>query len=73
VVLDAGATPDTLWVRGSNRVHVSYTVDARTGRVIALSTIDNLVKGASGQAVQCMNVSYGLPEGEGLMHAPMWP
>jgi N-acetyl-gamma-glutamyl-phosphate reductase len=73
VVLDAGSAPDTLWVRGSNRVHVSYTFDPRTGRIIALSAIDNLVKGASGQAIQCMNVSYGLPEGEGLMQAAQWP
>src|SRR5690606_6095651 len=69
VVLDPGSSPDTLWVRGSNRVQVAYTHDPRTGRVIALAAIDNLVKGASGQAVQCLNVSYGFAEGAGLMHA----
>jgi N-acetyl-gamma-glutamyl-phosphate reductase len=73
VVLDPGASPDTLWIRGSNRVHLSYTFDPRTGRVIALSTIDNLVKGASGQAVQCLNVAFDRPEGEGLLFAPQWP
>ena len=50
VVRDAGTHPDTLWVRGSNRAHVSYHVDERTGRVIAQAAIDNLVKGAAGQA-----------------------
>jgi N-acetyl-gamma-glutamyl-phosphate reductase len=73
VVLDPGSAPDTLWVRGSNRVHLSYTFDPRTGKVIALSAIDNLVKGASGQAVQCMNIAFDRPEGEGLSHAPQWP
>lgn len=72
-VLDAGACPDTLWVRGSNRAHVSYTLDARTGWVHAQGAIDNLVKGASGQAVQCFNVRMGEPEGAGLLHAAMWP
>jgi N-acetyl-gamma-glutamyl-phosphate reductase len=72
-VLDAGAHPDTLWVRGSNRAYVSYAVDERTGRVIAQSVIDNLVKGASGQAIQCMNVRFGFPEGAGLEAPAMWP
>ena len=43
VVLDAGAHPDTLWVRGSNRAHLSYVHDARSGTIIAMSAIDNLV------------------------------
>ncbi len=73
VVLEPGTSPDTLWVRGSNRVHLSYAHDPRTGRVVALAAIDNLVKGASGQAVQCMNVALGFPEGAGVSHAPMWP
>lgn len=73
VVLEPGTSPDTLWVRGSNRMHLSYTHDERTGRVIAIAAIDNLVKGASGQAVQCMNVALGLSEGAGVSHAPTWP
>jgi N-acetyl-gamma-glutamyl-phosphate reductase len=73
VVRDPGVSPDTLWVRGSNRVQLAYAHDARTGRVIALSVIDNLVKGAAGQAVQCANVRFGLDEGAGLMGAPQWP
>lgn len=72
-VLDAGACPDTLWVRGSNRAHVSYTLDARTGFLLAQGAIDNLVKGASGQAVQCFNVRRGYPEGSGIGHAASWP
>jgi N-acetyl-gamma-glutamyl-phosphate reductase len=72
-VLDEGQHPDTLWVRGSNRVHVGYAQDANSGTIIAMSAIDNLVKGASGQAIQCLNVRFGLDEGAGL-HAPaQWP
>lgn len=73
VVRDPGVAPDTLWVRGSNRVQIAYAHDPRTGRIIALSAIDNLVKGASGQAVQCLNVRFGLDEGAGLRGAPQWP
>lgn len=73
VVLEPGTAPDTLAVRGSNRAHVSYTVDTRTGRVIAQAAIDNLVKGAAGQAIQCLNVRFGFPEGEGLPAVAVWP
>src|SRR5690606_23724634 len=73
VVRDPGVSPDTLWVRGSNRVQNAYAHDRRTGRVIALSAIDNCVRGASGQPVQCLNVRFGLEEGAGLMGAPHWP
>lgn len=65
-VLEPGTHPDTLWVRGSNRAHVAYTRDDRTGRIVAMATIDNLVKGAAGQGVQCMNLRCGLPEAAGL-------
>lgn len=73
VVLDAGSHPDTLWVRGSNRAHVSFALDPRTGRVVAQAVIDNLVKGASGQAIQAMNVRFGFPEGAGLEAPAHWP
>ena len=73
VVRDAGTHPDTLWVRGSNRAHVGYVVDKRAGRVVAMCAIDNLVKGASGQAVQAFNVRFGFDEGEGLRAPAMWP
>jgi N-acetyl-gamma-glutamyl-phosphate reductase len=72
-VHEVGACPDTLWVRGSNRAHVSYTLDERTGWLLAQGAIDNLVKGASGQAVQCFNVRFGLAEGAGLGTPASWP
>ncbi len=72
-VHDVGACPDTLWVRGSNRAHVSYTLDQRTGWLVAQGAIDNLIKGASGQAIQCFNLRFGLPEGAGLTLPAMWP
>jgi N-acetyl-gamma-glutamyl-phosphate reductase len=72
-VLEPGGCPDTLWVRGSNRAHVSYTLDARTGWLLCQGAIDNLVKGASGQAVQCFNLMRGYPEGAGLGGAATWP
>jgi N-acetyl-gamma-glutamyl-phosphate reductase len=72
-VLDEGQHPDTLWVRGSNRVHVGYAQDRNSGTIIAMSAIDNLVKGASGQAIQCLNVRFGLDEGAGLGAPAQWP
>jgi N-acetyl-gamma-glutamyl-phosphate reductase len=73
VVLEPGTHPDTLWIRGSNRVHLSYAVEGRTGRVLVQATVDNLVKGAAGQAVQCLNVRYGFDEGQGLYATATWP
>jgi N-acetyl-gamma-glutamyl-phosphate reductase len=72
-VLDAGMLPDTLWVRGSTRAHVAYAIDARADRIVAMGTIDNLVKGASGQAVQCMNLALGWDESLGLTAPAAWP
>jgi N-acetyl-gamma-glutamyl-phosphate reductase len=72
-VLDPGTDPDTQWVRGSNRCFVSYTVDKRTKRVIAQAAIDNLVKGASGQALQCFNLRFGFAEGLGLEAVGLFP
>jgi N-acetyl-gamma-glutamyl-phosphate reductase len=72
-VLDPGVDPDTQWVRGSNRCFVSYTVDVRTQRVIAQAVIDNLVKGAAGQALQCFNLRYGFAEGLGLEAVGLFP
>ncbi|MBR9979006.1 MAG: N-acetyl-gamma-glutamyl-phosphate reductase [Bacteroidetes bacterium] len=60
-------------VRGSNYCDIHVTYDGRTGQIIALATIDNLVKGAAGQAVQNMNCMLGLPEDTGLSHIPMHP
>ena len=72
-VLDPREHPDTLWVRGSNRTYLAYTEDPATKKVIAMSVIDNLVKGAAGQAFQCMNVRFGLDEGAGLGAPAQWP
>jgi N-acetyl-gamma-glutamyl-phosphate reductase len=72
-VLPPGALPDTAHVRGSNRAQVTATFDLRTGCVLAISAIDNLVKGAAGQAVQCMNLVLGLPETTGLDQLALFP
>ncbi len=72
-VLPAGETPSLQAVRGSNFCDVAAFVDARHGTLIALSTLDNLVKGASGQMVQCLNLVQGWPETEGLLEAPLAP
>ena len=65
--------PETKWVEGRNYVDVNFVVDERTGRVIMMGALDNLVKGAAGQAVQNMNLLFGLKESEGLELVPMFP
>jgi len=65
-ILPAGETPDTAHTVGTNRVDISAVHDARTGNFVLTSALDNLVKGASGQAVQIMNLWLGLPEAAGL-------
>lgn len=72
-VLEEGVCPETRWVEGSNYVDVNFKVDTRTNRVIMMGAIDNLVKGAAGQAVQNMNLMFGLPETMGLELVPMFP
>ena len=61
------------WVEGSNYVDVNFKIDERTNRVIAMGALDNLVKGAAGQAVQNMNIMFGFDEAEGLRMAPVFP
>lgn len=63
-------SPETRWVKGTNNCHISMTVDERTGNAIIISALDNLIKGASGQAVQNMNVMFGLPETTGFVSKP---
>jgi N-acetyl-gamma-glutamyl-phosphate reductase len=65
--------PGTKHVLGSNQCHVNARFDSRTGRVVALAVIDNLVKGAAGQAVQAFNLVHGLPETAGLEQLPLAP
>lgn len=72
-VLDQGVCPETKWVEGSNYVDIGFQIDPRTGRIILMGAIDNLVKGAAGQAVQNMNLLFGLPETQGLELVPMFP
>lgn len=72
-VLKPGVCPQTKWVEGSNFVDINFKVDERTGRVIMMGALDNLVKGAAGQAVQNMNLLFGFPEEEGLDYTPLFP
>ena len=72
-VLDRDVCPETKWVEGSNYVDIRFKIDPRTNRIIMMGAIDNLVKGAAGQAVQNMNLLFGLPEDEGLELVPMFP
>ncbi len=69
-VLKKDVAPETRWVKGSNFVDVNFKIDERTNRVIMMGAMDNLVKGAAGQAVQNMNLMFGLPENMGLMQVP---
>lgn len=68
-----GQLPNTAYIQGSNFVDLGWVVDSRTGRVIVVSAIDNLVKGAAGQAVQNMNIMYGFAEDSGLDVVPLFP
>ena len=72
-VLDKDICPETKWVEGSNYVDVNFKIDSRTGRIVMMGAIDNLVKGAAGQAVQNMNLLFGFDEAEGLNLIPMFP
>lgn len=72
-VLDKDVCPETKWVEGSNYVDVNFKIDSRTNRVIMMGALDNVVKGAAGQAVQNMNLMFGFPEAEGLELVPMFP
>ena len=72
-VLEKDVCPQTKWVEGSNYVDVNFKIDPRTNRIIMMGAIDNLVKGAAGQAVQNMNLIFGLKESEGLELVPMFP
>jgi N-acetyl-gamma-glutamyl-phosphate reductase len=65
--------PSTKWTLGSNAVHLTARRDPRTGRVVALAALDNLVKGAAGQMIQCANLMLGLDEGAGLPVSGVYP
>lgn len=72
-VLEKNIYPETKWVEGSNYIDIGFQIDERTNRIIVMGALDNLVKGAAGQAVQNMNLMFGLEEKEGLELIPMFP
>ncbi len=72
-VLDPGKLPGVKHVTGSNNCHIGLAVDEDAGRLVAVSAIDNLVKGLAGAAVQCMNLMCGYPEETGVAQYPIWP
>ena len=65
--------PSTKWTLGSNAVHLTARFDERTGRILAIAALDNLVKGAAGQMIQCANLILGLDETAGLPRVGLWP
>lgn len=72
-LLEKDVCPETRWVEGSNFVDINFKLDERTNRVVVMGALDNIVKGAAGQAVQNMNLMFGLDETEGLKLVPMFP
>ncbi len=70
-ILKKEQCPETRYVQGSNYVDINFKLDSRTGRIVAMGALDNVVKGAAGQAVQNMNIMFGLDEAEGLNQIPM--
>ena len=72
-LLKPGVVPQTRWVEGSNFADVNFKLDPRTNRVVMMGAIDNMVKGAAGQAIQNMNLMFGLAEHTGLRQVPMFP
>ena len=72
-VLPVGTYPSTKWVRQTNRALISVQVDQRTGQLVVMSAIDNLIKGQAGQGVQCLNLLAGLPATTGLPLLPFYP
>jgi N-acetyl-gamma-glutamyl-phosphate reductase len=72
-ILPSGVIPNTAWVRGSNFIDIGAVVVEKTKRLVIVTAIDNLVKGAAGQAIQNMNLILGLPEETGLTDLPLFP
>ena len=71
--VEGGRSPRTKWTTGSNVVFVAYAINRQTGLVLAIAALDNLGKGAAGQAVQNANLMTGQPETAGLTGLPLWP
>ncbi|WP_353930519.1 N-acetyl-gamma-glutamyl-phosphate reductase [Okeanomitos corallinicola TIOX110] len=72
-ICNSGTYPQTKWACGSNSCYIGIEVDPRTGRVIVMSAIDNLIKGQAGQAIQCMNIMMGWDESLGLPKVGFYP
>ncbi|MDO4267915.1 MAG: N-acetyl-gamma-glutamyl-phosphate reductase [Eubacteriales bacterium] len=72
-VMKPGDVPQTRWVEGSNFADIAFQLDPRTNRIVMMGAIDNMVKGAAGQAMQNMNLMFGLPENTGLKQIPVFP
>ena len=72
-VMNPGQVPQTRWVEGSNLADIAFQIDPRTGRIVMMGAIDNMVKGAAGQAMQNMNLMFGLPENTGLRQIAVFP
>lgn len=72
-VMKPGMVPQTRWVEGSNFADIAFQIDQRTKRIVMMGAIDNMVKGAAGQAMQNMNLMFGLPENTGLKQIPVFP
>lgn len=72
-ILDKNIFPTTKWVLGTNLCYINIILDKNTGQLVILSVIDNLGKGASGQAIQNMNILFGLEETKGLLTVPVFP
>lgn len=70
-ITEKGVLPETRWVRNSNYCDIGFTVDKRTNRIVVVGAIDNLIKGAAGQAVQNMNIMFGIDEKVGLDNIPI--
>ncbi|MEO1693590.1 MAG: Asd/ArgC dimerization domain-containing protein, partial [Cyanobacteria bacterium J06631_6] len=72
-ICESGTYPQTKWTHGSNLCYMGIEVDPRTRRVIVISAIDNLIKGQSGQAIQCLNIMMGWDEMLGLPKLGFYP
>lgn len=72
-VMETGQVPQTRWVEGSNFCDIAFQIDLRTNRIVMMGAIDNMVKGAAGQAMQNMNLMFGLPENTGLKQISVFP
>ncbi len=72
-MLNKDVLPQTKWVEGSNFVDLNFKIDARTNRIVIMGAMDNLIKGAAGQAVQNMNIMFNIDEATGLLQVPMFP